>query len=73
MSNKGGGRMQTLKESLDELPNRITTVRLIRTTGEFIERCSVKEATQKYGDWIYSSGYSEGHNEVSLWIRNNTK
>ena len=65
--------MQTLKESLDELPDRITTVRLIRTTGEFIERCSVEEAAQKYGDWIYSSGYSESFSEVSLWIRNKTK
>ncbi len=65
--------MKTLKESLDELPDRITTVRLIRTTGEFIERCSVEEAAQKYGDWVYSSGYSESHNEVSLWIRNTTK
>ena len=65
--------MQTLKESIDELPDRIKTVRLIRTTGEFIERCSVEEAVQKYGDWIYSSGYSESHSEVSLWIRNKTK
>ena len=65
--------MQTLKESLDELPDRITTVRLIRTTGEFIERCSVEEAVQKYGDWTYSSGYSESFSEVSLWIRNTTK
>ena len=65
--------MQTLKESLDELPDRITTVRLVRTTGEFIERCSVEEAAQKYGDWIYSSGYSESHSEVSMWIRNTTK
>ena len=65
--------MQTLKESLDELPDRITTVRLIRTTGDFIERCSVEEAKQKYGDWVYSSGYSESFSEVSLWIRNTTK
>lgn len=65
--------MKTLKESLDELPSRITTVRLIRITGEFIERCSVKEAAQKYGDWIYSSGYSESFSEVSLWIINTAK
>ena len=65
--------MQTLKESLDELPDRITTVRLIRTTGDFIERCSVEEAKQKYGDWVYSGGYSESFSEVSLWIRNTTK
>lgn len=65
--------MKTVKESLDELPERIKTVRLIRTTGEFIERCGVEEATLKYGDWIYSSGYSESHTEISMWIRNTTK
>lgn len=65
--------MKTLKESLDELPSRITTVRLIHTTGEFIERCNVREAIQKYGDWIYSSGYSESFSEVSLWIINTAK
>lgn len=65
--------MQTLKESLDELPSRITTVRLIHDTGDFIEKCSVSEAAQKYGNWMYSSGYSESHSEVSLWISNTTK
>lgn len=65
--------MKTLKEALDELPDRIKTVRLIRTTGEFIEKCNVEEASHKYGDWIYNSGYSESYSEVSLWIRNNTK
>lgn len=65
--------MQTVKESIEELPERIKTVRLIHTTGDFIERCGVEEAIQKYGDWIYSSGYSESHTEVSLWIRNRTK
>lgn len=66
-------KMKTVKESIEELPERIKTVRLIRTTGEFIERCGVNEAIQKYGDWIYSSGYSESFSEVSLWIRNTTK
>ena len=65
--------MQTVKQSIEELPERIKTVRLIRTTGEFIERCSTEDAVQKYGDWTYSSGYSESHTEVSLWIRNTTK
>ena len=60
--------MKTLKQALEELPSRITTVRLIRITGEFIERCSVAEAMQKYGDRLYSSGYSEGFHKVSLWI-----
>jgi hypothetical protein len=65
--------MKTVKQSIEELPERIKTVRLIHTTGDFIERCSVEEAIRKYGDWIYSSGYSEGFSEVSLWIRNTTK
>ncbi len=65
--------MKTVKESIEELPERIKTVRLFNTTGDFIKRCSVEEAIQKYGDWTYSSGYSESHTEVSLWIRNTTK
>ena len=64
---------EVVKESIEELPERIKTVRLIHTTGDFIERCSVEEAKQKYGDWTYSSGYSESFSEVSLWIRNTTK
>lgn len=65
--------MKTVKQSIEELPERIKTVRLVHTTGEFIERCSVKEAKQKYGGWVYSSGCSESFSEVSLWIRNTTK
>lgn len=65
--------MKTVKQSIEELSERIKTVRLIHTTGEFIEICSVEEAVQKYGDWMYSSGYSECFSEVSLWIRNTTK
>ena len=64
--------MKTLKESIEET-SRITKVRLYRTTGEWLGNYDAKEAVQKYGDWIYSSGYSESHNEVSLWIRNTTK
>ena len=65
--------MKTVKESIKELPERIKTVRIIRVTGDFIERCSTEEAVQKYGDWSYSCGYSESYTEVSLWIRNTTK
>lgn len=65
--------MKTLREAIEEMPDRITTVRLIQTTGDFIERCSVDEAIKKYGDMLYSCGYTEGYNEVSLWVRNNTK
>ena len=65
--------MKTVKESLEELPARIKTVRLIRTNGEFMERCDVEEAVQKYGDCIYSSGYSESHTEISMWILNTSK
>jgi hypothetical protein len=60
--------MKTVKESIEELLERIKTVRLFRITGDFIEKCSVEEAIQKYGSMLYSSGYSESHHEVSLWI-----
>lgn len=65
--------MKTLKEAIEELPERIVTVRLIHTTGDFIEKCGVAEAVQKYGDMLYSSGYSESFHEVSLWVTNTTK
>lgn len=60
--------MKTLKEALEELPERITTVRLIKISGEFIERCDLETAMKKYGHMKYSSGYSESHTEVSLWV-----
>ena len=65
--------MQTLKEALEELPSRITIVRLIRITGELIDSCGVMKAVQKYGDMICVNGYSESHNKVSLWVMHNTK
>jgi hypothetical protein len=56
---------------LEETP-QITKVRLYRTTGEWLGNYEVEEAIQKYGDWLYSSAYSESCNEVSVWIRRNT-
>lgn len=63
--------MQTLKESLEELP-QITKVRLYRTTGDWLGNYDIKEAVQEYGNWVCSSGYSESYNEISVWIRRNT-
>jgi hypothetical protein len=63
--------MKTLKESIQESP-RITKVRLYKTTGEWLGNYDIEEAIQKYGDWLYSSAYSESNTEVSIWIRINT-
>jgi hypothetical protein len=63
--------MKTLKESLEESP-RITNVRLYNTVGVWLGNYNIEEAVQKYGDWIYSKGYSESFDEVSMWIRRNT-
>lgn len=63
--------MKTLKETIKESP-RITKVRLYKTTGEWLGNYSVDEAVQEYGNWIYSSAYSESCNELSVWIRKNT-
>ena len=64
--------MQTLREAF-EGNTRTKTLRLIRTTGEFIERLPIEEAIQKYGDCIYSSAYSESFTEISVWIIYTTK
>ena len=64
---------QTVRESIEETPVRITTFRLHKTTGEILGNFSRAEAIEQYGGWIYSSGYSEGNGVVSLWIRYNTK
>ena len=62
--------MQTLKQAL-EGNTRTKTLRLIRTTGEFIARLPVEEALAQYGDWICSNWYSESFTEASVWIINN--
>jgi hypothetical protein len=63
--------MQTLREAF-EGNMRTKTLRLIRTTGEFIERLPIEEALEKYGHCIYYSAYSESFTEVSVWIRVHT-
>lgn len=65
--------MQTLREAIEELPKRITKVRLYTTQGVWLGNYSLDEAIQKYGDSLYSSGYSESFTEISLWILNATK
>lgn len=64
--------MQTLREAF-EGNTRTKTLRLIRSNGGFIARLPIKEALEKYGDWIYCNGYSESFTEVSVWILNTTK
>lgn len=60
--------MKTVKQCIEELPERIKTVHLHTTRGVFLETCSVGEAIEKYGNWMYHSGYSDGFTVVSLWI-----
>lgn len=64
--------MQTLRQSF-EGNTRTKTLRLIRSSGEFIARLPIEEALAQYGDWLYCNGYSESFTEVSVWILNNTK
>ena len=60
--------MKTLKEAIEELPERITKVRLYTIRGMWLGNYSREDAIQKYCDMTYSSGYSESFTEVSLWI-----
>ena len=64
--------MKTLKEVFKG-NKRIEILRLNSTMGQFIERLPIDEAIQKYGNCIYSCGYSESFTEVSVWIIYKTK
>lgn len=64
---------ETLKEHFDRTDNsRITTIRLIRSTGNFIEEGKTEYIVNKYGDMLYHCGYSEGNGKVSIWVCANT-
>ena len=60
--------MKTLRVAIEELPDRITKVRLYTIRGVWVGNYSREDAIQKYGDMIYSTGYSESFTTVSLWI-----
>jgi hypothetical protein len=59
--------MQTLKEAFAD-NQRTKTLRLIRSTGEFLARLPIEEAMDRYGNWIYCSAYSESFTELDVWI-----
>lgn len=59
---------KTVKQSIDELPERITSIRLHKANGAWIGIFSRDDAIKKYGDLKYSSGYSESFTEISIWI-----
>lgn len=60
--------MKTLKAAIEEMPERITKVRLYTIRGTWLGNYNRDDAIQKYGDKTYSNGYSESFTEVSLWI-----
>lgn len=64
--------MKTLREEFAD-NTRIKTLRLIRSSGEFIARLPIDEAMQQYGDWVYRYSYTESFTEVSVWISDTTK
>lgn len=64
--------MRTLREVF-ESNKRTQILRLNSTMGQFIERLPIDEAIQKYGNCIYSCGYSESFTEISVWIIYTTK
>ena len=60
--------MPTLRKAIEELPKRITRVRLYDSQGVWLGSYDTEKAIQKYGDRTCHSGYSESFTEVSLWI-----
>lgn len=59
--------MKTLREAFED-NTRIKTLRLIRSTGEYIAKLPIEEAMEQYGDWTYCNAYSESHTEITVWI-----
>lgn len=59
--------MITLKEQFKN-DTKTKILKLRRITGEFIANLPVEEAIAKYGDWIYSHGYSDSFTEVMVWV-----
>ena len=64
--------MKTVKESIEELPERIKTIRIHNYKGEYLGTYDPQTVIEKYGHLNYSSGYSESFSKVSIWIYGNT-
>ena len=59
---------QTVKQAIDELPERITTIRLYNYQGVWLGTFDRSDVIEKYGHYIYTAGYSDGFTEISIWI-----
>lgn len=59
---------QTLKQVIDELEDRYTSIRLYKENGVWIGTFSRDDAIKQYGDLKYWCGYSESCTEISIWI-----
>lgn len=60
--------MGSLIKEIENLPNRIKTIKLYKITGERLATLSPKEVIEQYGSWDYSCGYSDSFDTVSIWI-----
>lgn len=53
--------------------DRIDTVVVHNVDGTILGKLPVKDAIEKFGEWYFSNGYSEGDRTVSVWIFNKGK
>ena len=60
--------MGTLIKEIENVPDRIRTIKLYRITGEWLATLSPKESIEQYGSWDYSCGYSDSSDTISIWI-----
>ena len=58
---------QTLQEHMAN-DTYTKAIHLVKSSGEIIGDFSREEALKQYGNWYYSSGYTEGQGKVSIWI-----
>ena len=64
---------KTVKQVIEEMPERITTIRVLNYQGMWLGTFDRNEVIEKYGHYSYSAGYSDGFTEIAIWIRKQNK
>ena len=59
---------ETVRQVIDELPERITTIRVFNYQGMCLGTFNRDDVVEKYGHYGYISWYSDGFTKGSMWI-----
>ena len=59
---------ETVKQAIEDLPERITTIKVFNFQGMYLGTFHRSDVVEKYGHYGYSSWYSDGFTKGSMWI-----